>query len=166
MTQDSALQHFEALTAALQAEQIAYQTLHALLREEQAALSTGDADGLMALAQRKSAQVAHLAQLAEARNRQLVNLTGQPDQAGIAAWCDRFDPADRSGVRRLWHALLEVARAARALNEENGALIQARLQHNQQALAVLHGAAQDVAHAYGPDGQPCPGPAGRPLGKA
>ncbi|MEJ5210252.1 MAG: flagellar protein FlgN [Burkholderiales bacterium] len=165
MTQDSSLQPHPALAAMLQAERAAYQALHALLEEEHAALLRGDADALLALAQRKSAQVAHLAQLAEARNRELTNLTGQVDQAGISAWCHRFAP-QASNANALWQALIEAARAARALNEENGALIQARLQHNQQALAALRGAAQEVAQAYGPDGQPCPAPTGRPLGRA
>lgn len=154
------------MAAALQAERAGYQALHALLQEEHTALLKGDAEGLMALAQRKAAQVAHLAQLAEARNEQLLNLTGQTNQAGIEAWCNRFDPQQRSGVHSLWYALLEAARAARALNEENGALIQVRQQHSQQALRVLRGAAQHLAQAYGPDGQPCSAPAGRPLGKA
>lgn len=155
-----------SFSAALRAERDAYQAFCQLLREEAQALQRGDADALLALAQRKSAQIRHLAQLGEARNQYLRAATGMSDQLGLDAWCDRQDPAGAQGARVLWQELIEAARAARALNEENGATIHLQLAHHQQALAVLLGAAQQTAELYGPEGQPCGGPTGRSLGKA
>jgi flagellar biosynthesis protein FlgN len=58
---------------------------------------------------------------------------------------------------------MELARRAHSLNQENGALIRTRMQHNQQALSVLL-AAPDQAGLYGPDGQTWGGPGKRHLG--
>ncbi|MDP2808775.1 MAG: flagellar export chaperone FlgN [Rhodocyclaceae bacterium] len=60
-------------------------------------------------------------------------------------------------------AFRELAAEARSLNETNGKLIALRMQHNQQALAVLMAAA-DQAITYGPDGQQRGGGGGRSLG--
>lgn len=156
----------QAFLTALQAEHDAWRLFLRLLQEEQDALAQADADLLLAIAQRKSAQVAHLAALGEARNRHLRAATGAADQAGMDIWCERFDAGGQAGAARLWRQLLDVAQSAQRINEENGALINARLQHNQQALVVLRGAADAAAQCYGPDGQPRTPGSGRPLGKA
>jgi flagella synthesis protein FlgN len=156
----------EAFVRGLRAELDAFREFHQLLQIEQAALAAGDADALVGLAQRKSEQVGRLTQLAEGRNQTLRSATGKTDQLGIDAWRERFDPQGRVGADRLWRELLELARAARQLNERNGLLIGLKLQHNQQALAVLRGAAAQTTQLYGPDGQSYSASPGRPLGKA
>jgi flagellar biosynthesis/type III secretory pathway chaperone len=154
------------LSALLEGEREAWDAFCRLLEEEQAALAADDPDRLLALAQRKSAQVVHLSELAKARNAELRQATGLADQEGIAAFCRRHEMPGAGTVESTWQALLAAARAAHRLNAENGALIHARLQHNQQALAVLLASADQVAQFYGPDGQAVTGTPGRPLGKA
>ena len=156
----------ESFIAGLRAEFQAFQAFSDLLESEQAALVQGDIEALVGIAQRKAEQVSALAQLAEARNRYLRASTGMTDQLGIAAWQEKFDPQKRSGAVRVWEDLLDLARSAKRLNEQNGALINLNLQHNQQALAVLRGAANQTLDLYGPDGQTYSPGLGRPLGKA
>ena len=156
----------EALLPVLREERDGYRAFLDLLREERAALEGRDPDALLAIAQRKSAEVTRLARLGEARNQALRTLTGTIDQAGIEAWCKQLDGATGRAVLTLWQELLDAARAARTVNEENGALITVRLQHNQQALAILRGATSSLPTFYGPDGKPCGASSGRPLGKA
>jgi len=156
----------EAFVQALRTELEAFQKFHDLLQSEQSALVSGNLEDLLGLAQRKSAQVALLGRMADGRNRHLQSATGLIDQAGVTAWEARYDPDGRSGAGRAWGELLALARSAKRLNEENGALINMKLQHNQQALAVLHGVATQTTNLYGPDGQAYNASLGRPLGKA
>jgi flagella synthesis protein FlgN len=156
----------DALLPLLREERDGYRAFLDLLKEERAALEGRDPDALLAIAQRKSAEVMRLGRLGEARNQALRAHTGATDLAGIEAWCRKLDGATGRTVLTLWQELLDAARAARTLNEENGALITVRLKHNQQALAILRGAAPSLPPFYGPDGQPCGASSGRPLGKA
>ena len=156
----------ESFVVGLRAELEAFRTFHELLASEQAALVNGDIDSLVGLAQRKAAQVSLLSQMAESRNRLLNTATGMTDQLGLDAWQEKFDPQGRSGAASTWHALLDMARSAKSLNEQNGTLINLNLQHNQQALAVLRGAATQTTNLYGPDGHAYAPTSGRPLGKA
>ena len=93
-------------------------------------------------------------------------MTGMTDQLGLDAWQEKYDPQGRSDALHAWLALLDLARSAKRLNEQNGALINLNLQHNQQALAILHGAATQTTNLYGPDGHAYSSAPGRPLGKA
>lgn len=52
----------------------------------------------------------------------------------------------------IWQKIRGLAVRAQQLNHTNGELIQMKLRHNQQTLAVLSNAA-DKANLYGPDGQ-------------
>lgn len=156
----------EAFVRSLRAELDAFRDFHQLLQTEQSVLAAGDVDALVGLAARKSEQVTRLTQLAESRNRYLKAATGMTDQLGIDAWQGKFDPQGRIGADRLWQSLLDLARSAKQLNEQNGLLINLKLQHNQQALAVLRGAAVQTTQLYGPDGQSYSAAPGRPLGKA
>lgn len=156
----------DAFVRSLRAELDAFREFHQLLQTEQAVLAAGDPDALVSLAQRKSEQVARLTGLAEGRNRYLSAATGMTDQLGLDAWQGKFDPQRTTGADRLWQELLALARSAKQLNEQNGLLIGLKLQHNQQALAVLRGAAVQTTQLYGPDGQSYAATPGRPLGKA
>lgn len=129
-----------------------------LLEREQTLLSEGSVDALAALAPEKSAFAERLAGLTRQREAQLAS-----------DHCPQMrDWLTRPGNNRLeaaWQQLLELARQAKQLNETNGQLIALRLQHNQQALAVLMAAANQ-AMTYGPDGQQRPSGGGRTLGSA
>lgn len=137
----------------------------ALLKTEQGILVDGNADGLAALIDEKSALTTRLGDCARRREAALAARDLSPDRPGMEAWLASL-PADAI-ARRDWHELLPLAAEARRLNELNGKLIGTRLQHNQQALAALT-SATERAMTYGPDGQTTasPGGTGRILGSA
>lgn len=166
MSEGSGAMSPESFAAGLRAEFQAFQNFYSLLQSEHAALSQGDIEGLIDIAQRKAGQVSILSQMAEERNRTLRISTGMTDQLGMDAWQEKYDPHKRSGALQVWGELLDLARSAKRLNEQNGVLINLNLQHNQQALAVLRGATTQTANLYGPDGQTYSPGLGRPLGKA
>jgi flagella synthesis protein FlgN len=130
----------------------------AVLRQEQSLLADGQIDGLVAIAEEKSAFADRLGALARQRDAQVAAEGGE----NMGAWLAK--PANQ-GQRDAWRQLLDLARQARSLNETNGKLIELRMQHNQQALAVLMAAA-DQAMTYGPDGQQRPAGGGRSFGSA
>lgn len=134
-----------------------------VLREEQEALSVGAVDTLMRLVEYKSALALQLGNLAKQREDMLGAAGFGLGREAVDAWL-----ADTPGTtvqRKTWQELLELTMQARNLNETNGKLINLRMQHNQQALAVLMAAA-DKAMTYGPDGQQRTGGTGRFLGSA
>lgn len=158
-----------AFLAGLKRELEAFREFHQVLSAEHQALLGGEADALVALAQRKNQRVIELAQLAEARNRYLTALAGSTNQIGMDAWLDSYDPTDRHRAGQLWRELIDLARSTKDLNQSNGQLIHTQLAHNQQALSVLLGANAGTSHLYGADGQAYsakPPSSGRPLGKA
>jgi flagella synthesis protein FlgN len=166
MSEGPGIKGQESFLLSLRAETEAFRDFVALLESERAALATGDADRLISIAQAKAAKVATLGKLAEERNRYLLSATGLSDQHGLDAWQQQQDASGRTRAMDLWQQLLELARSAKRLNEENGALIGVSLQHNQRALAVLRGAATQATNLYGADGQVYTSTSGRPLGKA
>lgn len=129
-----------------------------ILENEQEALVKGEIDKLTDIAQHKSKKVLELAKLADARNRFLAENGLPPDQNGISIWLTGPGSAKETG--QVWEELVAIAKAARQLNETNGAMIELKLQHNQQTLAVLMSAANQ-ATLYGPDGQHLSGSSGR-----
>lgn len=135
-----------------------------LLKTEQEALQRGDVDRLVSLAQLKSDTVVTLAQIEDQRNRKLAVAGFKPDQKGMEAWLKQH-ASDFPGAGKTWSELLSRARQAQTLNQANGIMIEQKLRHNQQALAILQAAANH-ASTYGPDGQTHIGKrGGRPLGK-
>ena len=134
--------------ACVAAEHAALQSFVALLEEEQRTLLSGNPDSLIDLADTKTRQVEQLTRLAEQRR------TLQP--ASPAPHDDR--------TLRLWADIRQMAGRAEQLNRTNGELIQVKLRHNQQALNVLHQAANN-AGLYGPDGQQNLSMGGRNLGR-
>ena len=135
----------------LRAEHDALQSFLAVLENEQRTLLSGQTETLIDLADHKTRLVEQLTQLAEQRRK----LQPAP---GVA-------PAGKEdgGSRQLWTAIRQMASRAEQLNRTNGELIQIKLRHNQQALTVLHNAAQS-ATLYGPDGQTSIPTPGRKLG--
>lgn len=124
-----------------------------LLNEEREALARMDQDALDELISRKQLLCEHLSQLAE--QRQLL-VGGGEHEAVLRA----LDPA----LVQEWQKLTCLAREARDLNRINGTIIEVRLQHNQQAMAVLK-VGEDVA-TYSADGLSRSAGAARHLGSA
>lgn len=157
------------LVALLKRELESFRQFRQILESEQNALLVGDVDALLPLAQRKSEKAAELSQIAEARNKFILDHAGGTNQRGIENWLAAFDPADASGAGKLWRDLIDTAREAKSLNDTNGQVINTRLAANQQALAVITGANTSTANLYGRDGSAysnIPTSTGRPLGKA
>jgi len=146
---------------ALRAELAAFGQLREVLLHEQTALLANDVDAVLQLADKKSQLVERLGELAALRSQAVDRLPG--------AFATRApqDPPDTvpASLRDLWKDLLHAAREARNLNETNGQLVTARLQHNHSALATLRAAERGLA-LYGPDGHNDFQPAHRELGRA
>lgn len=132
-----------------------------ILQQEQDALTKGEINLLLPLAEKKSGLVTELAKFAGQRNQFLASQGYTPDRKGMEGWLKDNHGSSMAGV---WRELLETAGAAQQLNQTNGILINTRLAHNQQALSVLMSAA-NAAALYGPDGQPSAPGGGRQLGK-
>jgi len=120
-----------------------------LLQQEQSALVAGDHDELMSFTEQKAARILDLRRFSDARSRLLASHGLRADKDGMSAWIERH--GDES-IRRLWDEIKSLAAQVRATNEINGALVAARLKHNQAAIAALQSAAQNRSGVYGPDG--------------
>jgi len=145
-------------------ELVALREFVALLKTEQTALVGGNADGLTALIEKKSALAARLTDCAQRREQAMAASKLPSGRAGMEAWLGTLQ-ADTT-ARKNWQELLPLAAEARNLNLLNGKLIGTRLQHNQQALAALM-SATERAMTYGPDGQTLASAgSGRMLGSA
>jgi flagella synthesis protein FlgN len=147
--------------AGLQDEQDALVAFIGSLRTEQKALVDGDADRLADLGADKAAQIDLLTHLGEQRSRHLAaqNLSGSAE--GMTTWLKR-NPGFAAAVRKIWRELLAQAETARQINQNNGLLIETRLQQNRTKLAVLQTAAASDG-VYRPDGQLRPLHSGRSL---
>lgn len=144
----------------VQLERGAIKMVAAILQREQEALVEGASERLEALASDKMEPVRQLIELAERRNRYLASRGLSPNRRGMETWlADNADPK----ISAAWRDVLQQTQAAQQLNQTNGAMIAARLQHNQQALTALQRAA-GAASLYGPQGQTVGLTRGRPLG--
>ncbi len=122
----------------------------ALLKLEQASLSSGNTDELPAYAEEKLQLASRLNALATQRNGTLARHGFGADRAGVEAWCAEH-PADETAAKA-WSTILSQAREARELNTMNGELIHIRMQYNAKALEALQGGNNSL-DLYGPDGQ-------------
>ena len=156
MNQSSASQ----LLAALTVEHAALLNFVALLEREQRMLVENLTDQLLGLSEQKSTDALGLNGLAQARRAILEKNIPQLSTDSIRAWLGTHSP---EGLV-IWQKTLALAKRSQQLNITNGELIQMKLRHNQQSLAVLSNAV-NKANLYGPDGQPnfAPG-SGRSLG--
>lgn len=132
----------------LEQERVRVQDFLRLLEREQAALVAGDHDHLMAFTEQKAAQILELRRISDSRSKLLAAHGLRADRDGMSAWIEQT--ADPS-VRRLWDDIKGLAAQVRATNEINGALVAARLKHNQAAITALQAAAK-TSSVYGPDG--------------
>lgn len=134
----------------------------AILEREQELLTRADIDALMPLIDGKTGIAHTLAALSLERGERLKRTGLAGDRAGMETWLDKSGTEPQ---RAAWRELLQLAAAARAINETNGKLIGLHVQRNQQAFTALMAAANKVM-TYGPDGQQQTGIGGRILGTA
>jgi flagella synthesis protein FlgN len=120
-----------------------------LLQQEQAALVAGDHDELMAFTEQKAARILGLRRFSDTRSRLLASHGLRADKDGMSAWIEAHGDAP---IRQLWDQIKSLAAQVRAANEINGALVAARLKHNQAAITALQTAARNNSGVYGPDG--------------
>lgn len=148
------------LLAALTAEHAALVSFVALLEREQGMLVENRTDQLLELSEQKTTDALGLNELAEARRSLLQKDIPVLSVEAIQAWLE----AHSAQGLAIWEKIHGLAEVAQQLNRTNGELIQMKLRHNQQALAVLSNAV-NKANLYGPDGQPSFSPgSGRSLG--
>lgn len=148
------------LGTALIAEHRALVNFVDLLEREQGMLAGNSTDQLLELSEKKTTDALSLNELAEARRGLMEKNLPQFGADAIQAWLGTHSPKDLA----VWQEIFALAKRARQLNNTNGGLIQMKLRHNQQSLAVLSNAV-NKANLYGPDGQPSFSPgSGRSLG--
>ena len=141
----------EGFVAGLVSERIALSSFCSLLQVEQGALVQAQADRVADLAADKAARIEALSRLADQRSRHLTAQGLSGNAEGIKVWLSRH-PELASAAKKAWRELMAVAETARQLNQDNGILIESKLQQNRQKLAVLQssGAAPDgVYHSDG-----------------
>ena len=148
------------LLGALTAERAALLSFVDLLEREQGMLVENRADQLLELSGKKTTDALSLNELAEARRNLLQENLPKLSADAIQTWLATHSPQGLA----VWHEVLALAERAQQLNRINGELIQIKLRHNQQSLAVLSNAVKK-ANLYGPDGQHSFSPgSGRSLG--
>lgn len=144
MTQISATQ----LLAAFKSESLALENFVALLKKEQAMLVENLTSQLIELSEQKTTLAISLSELAQARRALLQKHIPTLSLDSIGDWLKANYP---EGLI-VWQKILASAKESQRLNQTNGELIQMKLRHNQQSLAVLSDAFNQ-ANLYGPDGQ-------------
>jgi flagella synthesis protein FlgN len=121
-----------------------------LLEREQSSLVAGDHEHLMAYTEQKAARILELRRYSDSRSRLLASHGLRADKDGMSAWIEEHA---NDSARRVWDEIKVLAAKVRAINEINGALVEARLKQNQASIAALQAATRDGA-GYGPDGGP------------
>ena len=149
------------LASLLKAEIEALQNFLLILQSEHRALTEGQIDKLTEFSRLKSEQAVQLSQLS-ACHPLMRSDDGFPvsDLEAIR----KMDADDQHGLVTLWEKLMYLAKQAQHQNQLNGAMIEAQMKYNQQALAILQEAAKQSS-LYGPDGHAQSMGTGRQLGK-
>lgn len=150
----------QRLALLIEAEAIQLREFIALLEQEEALLSSGDTDALLALVPDKNERYHRLQRLSDDRALLLGRLGLVTTDASIRSLLD--------GLPRVlgrWDEVLGLARTASERNAINGKLILERMAHNQAALSVLLSAA-DQAPLYDAEGHTRAVGGGRMLGSA
>lgn len=150
----------QRLALLVEAEAIQLGEFVALLEREEALLSAGDTDTLLALTQDKNARYRQLQRLSDDRALLLGRLGRTRSDATMRELL--------GGLPRVlsrWDEVIALARSASERNAINGKLIVERMAHNQAALSVLLAAA-DHAPLYDAEGHTRAVGGGRMLGSA
>ncbi len=145
-----------ALSQILTEELTSFGQFCLFLRAEREALACNDSAALTRITGQKQEVCDKLVNLEKARQAHL----------GIGA----NNPAEAlkvidSNLHQQWLRLIELAREAQNLNQVNGVIIETRLKHNQQALALLKSGAEITA-TYTAGGQSTNVGSSRLLGSA
>jgi flagella synthesis protein FlgN len=130
-------------------EYTAMHRLHALLEQEQSALTGGAIDALPELINAKAHLIAQIAALADARHKRLADAGLDASEESMQRWIDSSGAPDE---KQHWTDLLQLAQATKEQNRLNGLIINKHMQINQQTLNIFEGAAAGN-NFYGPDGQ-------------
>jgi flagella synthesis protein FlgN len=132
-----------------------------LLEEESKALRSGTDEELLAIASSKSRFCDRVQELSVRRAATVAAESSGMGREALSLWLAQI-PAG-SPLKSAWAELMALTTRAQALNDENGALIRARIGHNRRALAMLLDRT-DPSGVYGPDGQARVGGTHRELG--
>lgn len=125
-----------------------------LLKQEQSLLVNASIDGMGALIGQKSALIARMAELADARLSALSKVGFAAEESSMQKWLSSSASADvvnRTSAKKTWEALTTQISNAKELNRTNGLLIGTHMSRNQAALQVLQG--NQGSQVYGKDGQ-------------
>jgi len=144
----------------LNAERDALREFVKLLETEQQALIDGQTEQLLSLADSKTQVVQALSKLADARKNDQRIHSAEIQASGIVAWIQ----AQATDSLPVWQDIQQLVEQMQYVNRINGTLIQTKLRHNQQALAVLLNTAKSSYGLYGADGMTRPPSHGRILG--
>ncbi|MET0232725.1 MAG: flagellar protein FlgN [Rhodanobacteraceae bacterium] len=140
----------KALVANVGEIAVAAHRLHAVLKDENQVLASGDDTALLALTGAKT----ELLQQIEALEGERMHLVGElrtgPRHAPFAM-VRALTPYP--AALTAWDDAVATLKACRALNEANGTTVELRLRQVRQALALLTGASP-AAGLYGPQGAP------------
>ncbi|HBV20397.1 MAG TPA: flagellar protein FlgN [Nitrosomonas sp.] len=139
----------EEFVAAINTERNTVQVFVKLLEKEEDALIHGRIDELDKLASDKVRLAEKLECLVKQRIQYLSFLGFSLDKAGMQLWLSR--QADDE-LQTIWDELVQLASVAQQINQTNGKIISAQLQHSQRAYMALQGAAGNI-NLYGPKGQ-------------
>ncbi len=126
----------QRLALLIEAEAIQLKEFITLLEQEEALLSSGDTDALLALIPDKNERYRRLQRLSDDRSLLLGRLGLVTTDASIRGLLDGLPR-----VLARWNEVLDLARTASERNTINGKLILERMAHNQAALTVLLSAA-------------------------
>jgi len=137
-------------TSRLNTERDDLRLLVTLLENEQQALVDGKTEQLLVLSESKTRAVHELSKLANERKNYLLTHGAEIKARGIVAWLQ----SHAAGSLAVWQDIQKLVEQMQNLNRTNGSLIQTKLRHNQQALAVLLNATNSTQGLYGADGQP------------
>lgn len=155
----------EGFVAGLVDERITLGSFSHLLQVEQDALVQGQADRVAELAVDKATQIEALTRLSDQRSRYLSSQGLSGNAEGIKIWLSR-NPEFASAAKKAWSELMTVVETARQLNQDNGILIESKLQQNRQKLAVLQSSGASSDSVYHSDGRLSPLRSARPFSQA
>lgn len=114
--------------------------LETLLQKETAIVRGDDADAIAAIGASRHDCIAALTRLEAERSASCRMLSFGEGGAAfdkLLTWCDQDGE-----LRRRWRANLDLARRCKQLNERNGILVNAQLNHVQQLLTAMRGGAK------------------------
>jgi flagella synthesis protein FlgN len=139
----------EKLGNLIKDENVALNELSTLLDREHGFLEANDVTSLEAATRERQRCVARIFRVDEERRALCRDMGRDVDLKGLEdllRWCD-----PRGSLAGSWAQCSEAAARCRTLNDRNGALVAARLQHVQARLGTLISSRRD-ASTYGPKG--------------